>query len=453
MVDNFENMLKFKNKIQFLLGEETDKFFESLDTELKKGIRYNPLKIDENTFVEKIDFLSNKIDWCKEGFYLSKDTQKPGKHPYYFAGLYYLQEPSAMIPVEVLDVKPGDRVLDISAAPGGKSTQIGAKLQGEGFLVCNDISPKRAIALEKNISLFGIKNTIVFNQKPEVLKNIFPNFFNKVLVDAPCSGEGLIKKDFKNYEPDNLKYVNMQKEILKSVERMVSEGGELVYSTCTFSQEENEGVIDWFINTYKDFEIIELNIDCLSCGLPESVNGHHSLKLTGRAWPHRLEGEGHFIAKLKRKQKTTPNPRFEKFQINFIGKNYFIEFADEIGLDKNNYSNIHSVNDTLYLIPDDFVDIGNLKFLNSGLKLGDIKNNKFFPSQELALSLTAEDVNRSVMCSNEDINVVKYLKGETIEIQASKGWNLFCVDGFGLGWGKGENSVLKNYYKKQWRML
>lgn len=442
----------FYNKMKNLLGEETEDFFKSLDIELQKGIRYNKLKINKEDFLKITPFAMEQVPWCNEGFYLSLQEERPSKHPYYYAGLYYLQEPSAMLPVEALGIKPGDKVLDISAAPGGKSTQITAKLQNEGILVTNDINPKRAIALQKNISLFGVKNSIVFNQKPEALENIFTEYFNKILVDAPCSGEGLIKKDMKNYEADNEKYVVMQKGILSSVQKMLKEGGELVYSTCTFSPEENEGIIDWFINTYNEFEVVEIDIDGLSKGRPEWVNGDGSLAKVRRAWPHKLKGEGHFIAKLR---KNCGNFKVYNTSFNINSKDIeaYIDFADNHNLDASYKSNIHNYNGELYLLPNNIINLKNIKAMSIGLNLGEIKNNRFSPSQELSLALDKNSFNNITNLSSDDIRVIKYLKGETIEVDSENGWSLICVDGYSLGWGKVASGVLKNYYKKQWRML
>lgn len=442
----------FYSKIKKLLNEEAKDFFDSLEAELRKGIRFNSLKINREEFLSKAPFSLEEVAWCKEGFYLPSQEDRPGKHPYYYAGLYYLQEPSAMLPAEALEVKPGDRVLDISAAPGGKSTQIAAKLQNQGILVSNDINPKRTAALQKNISLFGIKNSIILNQKPEALENIFEGYFDKVLVDAPCSGEGLIKKDLKNYEADNEKYALIQKDILSSVQKMLREGGELVYSTCTFSPEENEGIINWFIETYKEFEIIDINIQGLSEGRSDWVNGHESLSKLRRAWPHKIKGEGHFIARLRKNGREFKQIK-AGFNINNKGLESYYDFADEHRLHGSYKKDVHNCNGELYLLPDDMIDLKNIKTINMGLNLGEIKNNRFTPSQELSLTLGKNSFNNVTDLKADDIRTIKYLKGETIETDSRDGWSLVCVDGYGLGWGKVASGVLKNYYKKQWRML
>lgn len=450
----------FYNKMTNLLKNEADDFFKALGQELNKGIRLNGLKLDKELFLKLMPFNMIDIPWCKEGFFLTDSDERPSKHPYYYAGLYYLQEPSAMLPVEALDIKPGDKVLDISAAPGGKSTQIASKLQNKGIIVANDINPKRAIALQKNISMFGIKNNVIFNQKPDNLVNVFEGYFDKILVDAPCSGEGLIKKDFKNYESDNEKYVAMQKEILKSTQAMLKSGGEMVYSTCTFSPEENEGIIKWFIEEYAEFEVIDINITfdekigVLSYGQPDWVNGPEYLSKVRRAWPHKIKGEGHFIAKLRKNESTNKSSNSNtNFRVNNVQIDAFKEFSEEYNLEGYRFEFIHNINNQLYYVPENLIDIKNLKAVNIGLNLGEIKNKKFIPSQELALVLNKNKFVNNINLSCDDIRTVKYLKGETIETDSLNGWNLLCCDGFGLGWVKSDNGIIKNFYKKQWRML
>ncbi|QSX07041.1 RsmB/NOP family class I SAM-dependent RNA methyltransferase [Sedimentibacter sp. zth1] len=443
----------FYERMKMLLDNEFDEFIKALETNLNKGIRLNSLKINRENFKKIIPFELEDVAWCNEGFFLENMQERPSKHPYYYAGLYYLQEPSAMIPVEALDIKPGDKVLDISAAPGGKSTQIAAKLNGEGILVSNDINPKRTIALNKNISIFGVKNSVVTNQRPDTLANIFPRYFNKVLVDAPCSGEGLIKKDIKNFEDDHEKYVNMQKQILTSVHEMIADGGEMVYSTCTFNPQENEGIIKWFINTFKEYEVIDINIDNLDHGRPEWIDGDNSIQKVRRAWPHKIRGEGHFIAKLKKMQNNKVT-NFNKFKKNNIRLDKYYDFVEEFLANDVYQKNVHNINDNIFLIPEELVDLKNIKTMSLGLRLGEIKGNKFIPSQELAMTLNKNNFSNIIDLSSEDMRVIKYLKGETIEIEnCNKGLNLVCVDGFGLGFGKANDGMLKNLYRKQWRML
>lgn len=444
---------RFYDRMKILLKDEYFDFEKALKSDINKGIRLNSLQIDKNAFEELVPFEIKPVSWCNEGYYLENIKDKPGKHPYYYAGLYYLQEPSAMIPVEALDINPGDKVLDISAAPGGKSTQICSKLHNKGLLVANDINPKRTIALYKNISLFGCKNSIVTNQKPENLEKVFRNYFNKILVDAPCSGEGLIKKDVCNYEDNHEKYVAMQKDILSSVHNMLEVNGELVYSTCTFNPHENEGIISWFIKKYRTYQIVDINIQELDAGKPEWIGADISLKKLKRAWPHKIRGEGHFIAKL-RKIDGDKSKCKSIFKTSDNNLEQFYSFEKEFGLNLNYNGNMHNINNTIYMVPNNLIDLKSIKTVNVGVKLGEIKGKNFIPSQELSLMLKKDGFSNIINLDCNDIRVTKYLKGETIEYSNSKkGWNLICVDGYSLGFGKSDGDMIKNNYKKQWRML
>lgn len=310
----------FEAKMKSLLGDEFDPFKRSYDQIPHAGIRVNTLKIGISDFMKLSPFELEPIPWCKTGFYV-KEGARPGLHPYYHTGLYYIQEPSAMAPVELLGVEPGDRVLDLCAAPGGKSTQIAAKLSGSGHLVSNDLHPDRTKALAKNLEMYGVRNALVLNESPERIAEAFPHYFNKILIDAPCSGEGMFRKDedmLKYWEESSpLKYAAMQKEILASAAKMLIAGGTMVYSTCTFSPEENEGMIAAFLKDHSEFSVVPIgNSEWFSPGeaawlekhgLPEfGLDGREDAAFiaqtagTGRLWPHRVKGEGHFMAVLRK---------------------------------------------------------------------------------------------------------------------------------------------------------
>lgn len=310
----------FEAKMKSLLGDEFDPFKRSYHQIPHAGIRINTLKIGISDFMELSPFELEPIPWCKTGFYV-KEGARPGLNPYYHAGLYYIQEPSAMAPVELLGVEPGDRVLDLCAAPGGKSTQIAAKLCGSGYLVSNDLHPDRTKALAKNLEMYGVRNAVVLNESPERIAEAFPRYFNKILIDAPCSGEGMFRKDedmLKYWEESSpLKYAAMQKEILASAAKMLIAGGTMVYSTCTFSPEENEGMIAAFLKDHSEFSVVPIgNSEWFSPGeaawlekrgLPEfGLDGREDAAFiaqtagTGRLWPHRVKGEGHFMAVLRK---------------------------------------------------------------------------------------------------------------------------------------------------------
>ncbi|MEC0180876.1 RsmB/NOP family class I SAM-dependent RNA methyltransferase [Paenibacillus peoriae] len=298
----------FVKRMEQLLGDEFEAFMAAYEHTPHAGIRVNTLKIPVEAFKAISPFELRPIPWCSTGFYIPHGT-KPGLHPYYHAGLYYVQEPSAMSPVELLNVAVDETVLDLCAAPGGKSTQIAAKLQGSGVLVTNDISAERTKALAKNVELYGVRNAVVLNESPDRIAEAFPHFFDKILIDAPCSGEGMFRKDedmAKQWETHSVeKCMVMQRDILRVAASMLSDGGRIVYSTCTFAPEENEGMIAEFLAAHPDFEVIPVPSEAgFAPGHPEWVSetvasAHPELRGTARLWPHLVEGEGHFIAVLQ----------------------------------------------------------------------------------------------------------------------------------------------------------
>ncbi len=450
--------LAFTEKMEKLLDDEFDKFVSSYDNEHYKGIRINTLKIPVEEYLKITPFDLKPIPWVKEGFYyIDEDKQdRPGKHPHYHCGLYYIQEPSAMIPVEVLAPVPGDKVLDISAAPGGKATQIGAKLQGEGIVVANDISPKRTKALVKNIEIFGMKNSIVTNEEPKKLALKFIEYFDKILVDAPCSGEGMFRRDPKatkswsEFSVDEC--CNMQKDILQWIPKLLKPGGRLVYSTCTFSPEENEGTIGWFLREFPEFEMETIEgIEGLDEGRPEWIGANSQLAKAGRAWPHKINGEGHFVARLRKKESSAISA-YKPFILNNNELDEFLKFQEE-NLQIDFTDRLHRIGNRLYAIPQGIPEITGINTVNTGLYMGEFLKNRFEPSQALAMALKKEDVTNYVDIQSENIEAIKYLKGETLLLDGEKGWKLVCIDGYSVGWGKQIQGSLKNYYRSQWRML
>jgi NOL1/NOP2/sun family putative RNA methylase len=249
----------FEDRMKELLGDEYEEFLQCYDKPHFGGLRVNTLKITPKEFEQICPFTIHRIPWVQNGYYYDTKEQ-PSKHPYYYAGLYYIQEPSAMTPASLLPINKGDKVLDICAAPGGKSTELGAKLGGDGLLVSNDISNSRAKALLKNIELFGIRNALILSEAPNKLVQYFPEYFDKILIDAPCSGEGMFRKSpaiMKNWEQYGVDYYNkLQKEIILFAARMLKPGGYMLYSTCTFSPEENEGTIAYLLEQYPEFQVV-----------------------------------------------------------------------------------------------------------------------------------------------------------------------------------------------------
>lgn len=376
-----------------------------------------------------------------------------------------------MAPAAVLPVCPGDKVLDLCAAPGGKSTELGARLQGEGLLVSNDISNSRAKALLKNLELFGIPNICVTSETPEKLASVFGPYFDKILVDAPCSGEGMFRKD-----PDLIKswlergpeyYAPIQRQILKSAAAMLKPGGMLLYSTCTFAKLEDEDTIQWILEEEPDLELVPIEPWEGACG---GFDGMPVIRL----FPHKIEGEGHFLALLRKK--STQAPDGGKFSGSIGSDNRSgaasgkdsaqvrrLEQESDFGqweamlTQALDHSRIMVRDGMVYYLPKCFDRSWNLRYLRTGLLLGEWKKNRFEPSQAAAMALPMKEFSQTVSLSAEDDRTIRYLKGETVfptpeeSSGLKKGWVLIGVDGYPLGWAKYTGSNFKNKYYPGWR--
>lgn len=468
----------FKKRMKEMLLEEYDSYLASFEYKPYHGLRVNTLKISPEDFQKISPFELRPVTWTENGFYYR--NCQPAKHPYYHAGLYYLQEPSAMLPAEILPVAPGERVLDLCAAPGGKSTELAVKLKGKGMLISNDVSASRGMALLKNIELFGIRNSIVLSEYPAKLVPYFPNWFDKILVDAPCSGEGMFRKDpsiQKAWEKQGPNfYHKLQKEILEPAVKMLRPGGKMVYSTCTFSKEENEGTLSWLLEQFPEMHILPVERDLpegFDYGRPDWGNGNKELANCLRIWPHKLEGEGHFVALLektgspdddfKREEKKTfaalkKKKHLAVFQeANKEKKKSFsketLEFLKKCRIDSKK-ERLMLNKDKVYLIPENLPELSGLRVLKPGLYLGNQRRDRFEPAQPLANALYSEEFPKCIELRSDDPNVIKYLKGETIFVdKKGLGWRLVCVDGFPLGFGKLNGDVLKNKYCMAWRLM
>lgn len=451
----------FEKRMRDMLGAEYEAYCASYRDPRQYGLRINPLKITGEELEENSGFHLTKIPWVKDGYFYEEGDQ-PARHPYYAAGLYYLQEPSAMTPASRLPVEPGDRVLDLCAAPGGKATALGAALRGKGVLVANDISNSRAKALLKNLELFGISNAFVTNEIPGKLAENFGGFFDKVLVDAPCSGEGMFRKDpaiIKTWEEDRPEYfAKLQRDILKNAVKMLRPGGELFYSTCTFAPAENEGSISWLLENYPEMELRQIEgYEGFAPGQPEWGNGSEELKKCVRIWPHRMKGEGHFLARLRK----SPEVPEEKIILGKSGKldKKSRKILDDFFEDctwKPDWNRTEVRADKVYQVPELPGKLSGIHFLRNGLYMGELKKDRFEPSQQLAMTLSGAQYAGVLSLKPEDDRIDRYLRGETIlvengEATRPKGWILVCVDNFSLGWGKLVNGVLKNKYWGGWR--
>ena len=451
---------KFLSRMETMLGDEFPAFLQSYDFPRKFGLRVNTNKISVEKFLEISPFHLEPIPWIDNGFFYD-ENDRPSRHPYYFAGLYYLQEPSAMTPANHFSINPGEYVLDLCAAPGGKATELGAKLQGKGFLVANDISNSRAKALLRNLELFGIKNSLVTNETPAKLAKYFPEFFDKILVDAPCSGEGMFRKDpdvAKTWDETRPEFFSkLQKEIVTQAISMLKPNGELLYSTCTFSPEENEGMISFILENFPEMELLSLSdYEGFTKGCPDWGNKDDRLEKCVRIFPHHMEGEGHFLALMKKGGSSVSNRTSPSTKPDKTSKKLLDEFFKDME-NPFDFSRIDIRNENVYYLPDtDTASLKGIKFLRNGLFLGELKKNRFEPSQPFAMSLQMKDFHNIVNLSSSDERVMRYLKGETLvlnEDEASKkGWHLVCTDGFPLGWGKVVGSTLKNKYPAGWRL-
>ncbi len=447
---------EFCERMQEMLGKEYPAFFASYDQEEYKALRLNPLKAATEQLPPAMgEMLTGQVPWCETGYYYPL-SEHPGKHPYHEAGVYYIQEPSAMAPAEYLDVHPGTRVLDVRAALGGKSTQIAGKMGGERLRICNEIHPARAKILSENIERMGIPNAVVLNETPQRLSEVFEGYFHRIMVDAPCSGEGMFRKNqeaVEEWSPENVKKCALrQDEILEEVYHMLAPGGRMVYSTCTFAPEEDEGSVTRFLERHPDMRILPVP---MYHGM-ESGNREGTIRL----WPHKLHGEGHFLAVLEKEDPWDQGQDIETWLpgecrngeekgISLKSCKEYQQFAAE-NLKSMPEGVLVTYGDQLYLLPKQSPSFQGLKVLRPGLHLGTNKKNRFEPSHALALALRPEDVKHTadLKLQEDREKVYGYLRGETFSYEGEKGWYLVTVDGYSMGWGKLASGTMKNHYPK-----
>ncbi len=458
-------------------AEDFQNFLASYGEEPKAGLRLNRRKLPSlclpKDLAGEAGLGLRKIPWADNGCYCAREG-KPARHPYYYAGLYYIQEPSAMIPASILPVRPGERVLDLCAAPGGKATELGARLAGRGVLYANDISHSRAKALLKNLEMAGIPNLFVTSEDPQKLLLEFPEQFDQVLIDAPCSGEGMFRRDpsliraFQERGPEE--YVPVQRGLLEAGAGMLAPGGFLVYSTCTFSVEENEGNILAFLARHPEFEVaVPENLQDVreAAGLREGFGIPQAV----RVWPHGAEGEGHFAVLLHKrgqragqslpdtgagdgaaKRQGRSRDRDWRQSLPAGAADFFRNVTADFG-----EGTLFQLREQLYLLPEGEKAHRNIRYVRTGLLLGSLsKSGAFEPSQALAMALAEEEYPSGVTIPAGDVRAVKYLKGETLELdglaaRGADGWTLVSIGGFPAGWGKRKGNTLKNKYYPGWR--
>lgn len=487
---------EFKQRMERMLGAEYGDFLASYERPRRGGLRLNALKKGSDRLPESGCFRLSPVAWAPGGFYYGRDD-RPGKHPFHECGVYYMQEPSAMAVAALSGVKPGMRVLDLCAAPGGKSTHLASMLGGEGLLVSNEIHPARAKILSQNIERMGIANAVVTNEAPERLKDRFALFFDTVVVDAPCSGEGMFVKEpeaVPNWSPANVELcAERQLGILECAAEMTAPGGTLVYSTCTFAPLEDERNCAAFLAGHPEFVIADLPAELgapfmertgLAAGVPEwaylSADGSaesadetmeenlvRALRGCIRLWPHRLEGEGHFAAVFRKQgeafaRRIPAAPPLKDKAALKLWKEFCEEHLTEQGQKKlltgeTAGAGLELFGTELYRVPYSF-DLRGLKVLRAGLHLGTLKKNRFEPSHSLALFLSAQDAACSAETGSE-CAASAYLRGESLQVRecrdvtGEKGWCLITIGGFSAGWGKISSGQIKNHYPKGLRRV
>lgn len=453
---------KYTDNMKELLGDEYEDYLKSFDDNRLFGLRVNTLKISVEDFLKISPFKLKPIPWIENGFYYNEED-KPSKHPYYYAGLYYIQEPSAMTPANVLPVEEGDVILDMCAAPGGKSTELGAKLNRSGLLITNDISNSRAKALLKNVEVFGIPDVCLLNEDPVQITDKFSGFFDKVLIDAPCSGEGMFRKDnklIKAWEQNGPEfYSKIQRNIIVAGADMLKPGGKMVYSTCTFSKLEDEETIKYLLDSRPCMHVLPIkDYEGFSHGIcSDEENERYGLRDAVRIFPHKMEGEGHFVVLLEKDDDGSYEyhaPRkkaTDKLPAELTDFLLMLTYPVDV-------NDIYVRDSYVYLVSPLMTETKGLRVLRSGLLLGELKKNRFEPSQALAMALKMEEYPHTISLPVSDERVVRYLKGETIDLMeyadsVKKGWVLFGVDGYSLGWGKFDGYSLKNKYLAGWRWV
>ena len=457
----------FIEEMKELLGEEYPAYLATYERPVRQGLRINLQKLTQEKWEALDPFGCEPVPWIQNGYYTEKEEGEekgfgPSRHPYYYAGLYYIQEPSAMTPASRLPVKPGERVLDLCAAPGGKATELGCRLAGKGFLVANDISNSRAKALLKNLELTGLPNYYVTSEDPEKLRGCFPEYFHKILIDAPCSGEGMFHKEpqMARYweEKPPAYYAGIQKNLILQGADMLRPGGMLLYSTCTFSKKENEEVIAFLLKERPDMETIEpepykdFSKGFSLEGETEEIN--RQLEKCIRLFPHKISGEGHFAALLRKKGKPAEEKTVKEKSVSLpLPVQDFLKMAT-VDFSAGTFK---MEGERVFFLPEGG-KMPRLRYLRTGLYLGDVKKNRFEPSQAFAMALSPETFDSCIDLSSKDIRTLKYLKGETIDTSdlpaaRKKGWQLVCADGFALGWGKLNGGILKNKYYPGWRLM
>ena len=447
----------FQNQMKRLLGEAGFFAYEkALSEPVTRALRVNLLHFADGKAPCEIEGLGNPVPWARGAYFVEGDA-RPGLSPLHEGGLFYLQEPSAMTAVSVLDPQPGERVLDLCAAPGGKSTQIAALMGGEGLVVANEPVPSRAQILSRNVERMGVRNAVVTSAYPQELAPHFAAFFDRILVDAPCSGEGMFRRqpeaidEWSENAPRGC--ADRQMEILEEAAKMLAPGGRMVYSTCTFNDTENEGVLARFLAIHPEFALEAFHLP----GLPEAKEGYLHL------YPHEMRGEGHFVsllvkdvnapaaedpqmAKQGRKDRSPKPQRGKGAKAKEEAK---IDLPDVLAKGVT-FDRLYTAGGCLWNLPQglDMERLSGLRVLRTGLLLARMEGKRAEPDHALAMALRPEEAARVVSLDREQ--ALAYQAGEALMLgdELESGYTLLCHEGVSLGFGKQAGGVMKNHYPK-----
>ena len=451
---------KFKSRMSKLLGDNYADFIYALEnSEAVRGIRVNTLKAKIDFFTDNDSFSLTPLSYYPEGFIL-EEGDGIGNTPEHHAGMIYVQDPGAMATASALDIKEGWSVLDMCSSPGGKSGQAAAKIGDGGFIFSNEFVPKRAKTVVSNFERLGVKNAIVTSLDTSELPKLYSNFFDLVIADVPCSGEGMFRKSenavFEWSEENVDACAKRQAEIMKNAAPLVASNGYLLYSTCTYSLEENEMIIDAFLADNPDFELVPVKdelteVTCDGICFDGAVS--KDLALCRRFYPHKSAGEGQFIALLK---KNSDNPKKILYKESAkpvskeegaIIKKFFTDT-----LTSEPQGRIVKVGDNIVIVSHDF-PIPPKSVFSAGVLLGTVEKGILFPSHQF-FSAYGKLFKRQENLTKTDARTKKYLHGEEIDVQGFEGdgWCAILYEGSALGGGKASHGRIKNHYPKGLRV-